>query len=344
MARPLRIEYQGACYHVMNGGSGRQHVFHGDDYRLFLEKLARSVETFGVSVRAWCLMPRHFHLYLATPEANLSRFMQSFLTAFTMSHNRRRRSPGHLFAGRFKAVLVEDEAYGQQVGRYIQLNPVRVSPWRRAPLARRRKHLRAYPWSSYPGLISVRACPAWLDRDAVLGDWGRSRRTQRRAYAEFVEEGLLRALPSPLADPAEQAVLGSKTFVEWVRGKFLNLTKPARARRERAQARVRASWVSVDDLIARVAEAFDTDRPALLRRWSQNNTGRQVLLYLACRHCRGHHTLTALAERLGGITIGSLTRSRQLMEERLARHRALRRTVTQLERTLRAGKDSHDAH
>jgi len=299
MARPLRIEYEGACYHVMNRGNGRQRVFHGDDdYGLFLDKLARSVETFRVSVRAWCLMPNHFHLYLATPAANLSRFMQSFLTAFTVSHHRRHRSSGHLFGGRFKAVLVEDEAYGQEVGRYIQLNPVRVSRWRRAPLASRREHLRAHPWSSYP--------------------------------------------PSPLADSAAQAVLGSQTFVEWVRGRFVDLAESARVRRERGQARAFASWVSLDALIARVATAFDTDAPALLRRWSQNNTGRQVLLYLACRHCRGRYCLTDMAERLGGITIGSLSRSRQLMEQRLARDRALRRTVARLERTLRTGTENQN--
>ena len=344
MARPLRIEYEGACYHVMNRGNARRRVFHGDDdYALFLEKLGRSAETFHVSLRAFCLLPNHFHLYLATPEANLSRFMQSLLTAFTVSHNRRHRSSGHLFGGRFKAVLVEDEAYGQAVGRYVELNPVRVSRWRGVPLAPRREHLRAYRWSSYPSLIGVRGCPAWLDRDAVLGDWGRTRRGQTRAYAAFVEEGLLRDLPSPLAEAAAQAVLGSETFVEWVRGKFVEWAQSARERRERGQARAVASWVSLDALIGRVAEAFGTQPAHLLRRWSRNNTGRQVLLYLACRHCRGRYTLTDLADRLGGITIGSLSRSRQLMEQRLARDRALRRTVARLERRLRAGRESHDA-
>ena len=100
--------------------------------------------------------------------------------------------------------------------------------------------------------------------------------------------------------------------------------------------------MSLDALTARVATAFDTDAPARLRRWSQNNTGRQVLLYLACRHCRGRYCLTDMAERLGGITIGSLSRSRQLMEQRLARDRALRRTVARLERTLRTGTENQN--
>ena len=145
-----------------------------------------------------------------------------------------------------------------------------------------------------------------------------------------------------LGVPESQAVLGSQTFVEWVRGRFVDLAESARVRRERGQARAFASWVSLDALIARVATAFDTDAPALLRRWSQNNTARQVVLYLACRHCRGRYCLTDMAERLGGITIGSLSRSRQLMEQRLARDRALRRTVARLERTLRTGTENQN--
>ncbi len=98
MARPLRIEYEGACYHVTDRGNGRQRVFHGDeDYGLFLEKLARSVETLRVSVRAFCLMPDHFHLNMATPEANLSRFTP--LRVRSGQALRRARLEGTLRAG-----------------------------------------------------------------------------------------------------------------------------------------------------------------------------------------------------------------------------------------------------
>ena len=91
--------------------------------RLFLDKLAAFADAYRVEVRAYCLMGNHFHLYLCTPEGNLSRFMQAFLTSFTLLNNRLLRERGHLFQGRFKALLVEDEAYGSTVGRYIHLNP-----------------------------------------------------------------------------------------------------------------------------------------------------------------------------------------------------------------------------
>jgi len=155
---------------------------------------------------------------------------------------------------------------------------VRLAGWRRAPLAERRKHLRGYPWSSYASLIGVRACPRWVDRDAVLGHWGRSRASQARAYARFVEEGLVRELANPLAASAAQAVLGSESFLEWVRARFVRVGTSARVRREQGQAPALASWVSLEDLLARVADAFDTEPSELVRRWSRNNTGRQVLL------------------------------------------------------------------
>ena len=134
MARPLRIEIPGAYYHVMNRGNQRQTVFHRDgDRLLFLEKLAASADLFTVDILAYCLMPNHFHLYVRVPQGNLSRFMQSFLTSFTVVINRRRKSSGHVFQGRFKAELVEAERYGNEVSRYLHLNPVRTAPVRSLP-------------------------------------------------------------------------------------------------------------------------------------------------------------------------------------------------------------------
>jgi putative transposase len=112
MARALRIEYPNACYHVVNRGNKRGVVFHDDwHYKTFIDKLGYFAAEFRVTVFAYCCMPNHFHLYLKTPGANLSRFMQSFQTSFCVSSNKKRRTSGHIFQGRFKAHLVEDECY-----------------------------------------------------------------------------------------------------------------------------------------------------------------------------------------------------------------------------------------
>ncbi len=173
MARPLRIEYPNACYHVMNRGNHRQEVFTinsdspemakskaailgcytdycsdrnvrvtftpsishdiaisgqtlNSDYKIFIDTLAQFSTPFQVQIRAYCLMPNHFHLYVCTKEANLSKFMQSLMTSYAVTFNRRHFTNDHLFQGRFKALLIEDEGYGSEVSRYIHLNPAQV--------------------------------------------------------------------------------------------------------------------------------------------------------------------------------------------------------------------------
>ena len=150
MARPLRIEYPNACYHVINRGNQRNVVFHDDwYYAKFIEKLGYFATEFRVIVYGYCCMPNHFHIYLRTRDANLSRFMQSLLTSFCILSNKKRRSSGHVFQGRFKAQLVEDECYRSRVSRYIHLNPIRTRAFRNAALEERHQYLREYNWSSY---------------------------------------------------------------------------------------------------------------------------------------------------------------------------------------------------
>ena len=120
MARPLRVEYPGAYYHVMNRGNRGQNILlSDDDCALFLAKLRTFSYQFNVSVLAYCLMSNHFHLYVRTEEANLSKFMYSLLTSFAIVKNRKDGERGHLFQGRFKAILVENKSYGAEVSRYI---------------------------------------------------------------------------------------------------------------------------------------------------------------------------------------------------------------------------------
>jgi hypothetical protein len=161
-------------------------------------------------------MPNHFHLYLRTEQANLSRFMQSLLTSFTISLNRRRRRSGHLFQGRFTAHLVENEAYGAEVSRYIHLNPVRTKTLRPASVAVRRQALRSFAWSSYAACLGLVPGPTWFDPAELLSDWGARRNTQGRRYAEYIEEALRRDLDSPLARLEGQDP-GTESFLDRIR-------------------------------------------------------------------------------------------------------------------------------
>jgi REP element-mobilizing transposase RayT len=156
MARPLRIEFPGAIYHVMSRGNARQTVFHDEgDYQRLFEGLAVVVSRSGWDLLSFVLMPNHFRLLVRTPQPNLSRGMQYLTSGYANWCGRRHRRPGHTFQGRFKSELIEDESYFWTVSRYIHLNPVRG----KRPLA---VHPRDWPWSSYSGYDRRRRRVEWV--------------------------------------------------------------------------------------------------------------------------------------------------------------------------------------
>ena len=178
MARPLRIEFAGATYHVTSRGNEQRPIFYSDDDRIaFLAFLGDVALRFGWSITAWVLMTNHFHLVLQTPEPNLSKGMQWLNGTYAAWFNRRHKRSGHLFQGRFRAFLVEKEAYYAEVLRYVVLNPVRA-------------HLVAHPadyrWSSYCATAGLEVAPRWLDIAAVLEPFGGGNEIAQLAYRQFV--------------------------------------------------------------------------------------------------------------------------------------------------------------
>jgi len=170
MPRKLRLEYAGAIYHVMNRGDRREDIFLDDeDRRRFVHTLGEACEKTDWRVHAYCLMRNHFHLVVETPRANLVLGMQWFLSTYTARFNRRHKYFGHLFSGRYKALMVDGSGNGylKSVCDYVHLNPAR------AKLLRTEQSLRAYPWSSYPEYLKAHAKrAAWLRVERLLGEWG----------------------------------------------------------------------------------------------------------------------------------------------------------------------------
>ena len=188
MARQLRVEYPGAIYHVLNRGDRREPIFHDDaDRRRFLETLSETCVKSGWQVHAYCLMNNHFHLVIETPQANLVAGMKWFLGAYTSRFNRRHKLFGHLFGGRYKALVVEGggNGYLRTVCDYVHLNPVR------AKLLGWERPLQVFAWSSYPEYLKTPARrPAGLRVDRLLGEAGIPRDTPggRRQFALRMEE------------------------------------------------------------------------------------------------------------------------------------------------------------
>lgn len=207
MARPLRIEYPGALYHVTSRGDRREAIYEDDeDRRNFLRILAEVISRFRWLCHAYCLMPNHYHLVVETPEGNLSKGMRQLNGMYTQASNRRHQRVGHLFQGRFKGILVDQDSYLLELARYVVLNPVR------AGLVKRQE---AYLWSSYRAMAGLSPTPVWLASDAILSQFGRRQADARRRYAKFVLEGT--SNESVWTGLRQQIYLGDERFAERMR-------------------------------------------------------------------------------------------------------------------------------
>jgi REP element-mobilizing transposase RayT/DNA-binding CsgD family transcriptional regulator len=211
MARPLRIEFANAVYHVTSRGNGRQKILLDEqDNRKFLELFGKTLERFNWICHAYCLMVNHYHLMIETPDANLSKGMHHLNATFCQAHHKRHDTVGHLLQGRFKAIVVDRESYLLELARYVVLNPVR------AGLVARPED---WPWSSYratAGLpVSTPEAAPLLTTAWLLAQFGPDETTARRRYLEFVSSGI--GLDSPWPQLQSQLFLGKETFIDKLR-------------------------------------------------------------------------------------------------------------------------------
>lgn len=188
MPRKLRVEYEGAIYHLMNRGARREPIFVDDaDRELFLQTLRETCRKTGWQVHAYCLMRNHFHLVIETPRANLVAGMRWFLGTYTARFNRRHKLSGHLFSGRYKSLVVDGSGNGylKTVCDYVHLNPVR------AKLLRPQQRLAHYRWSSWPEYLKRPSQrPDWVRVDRLMGEW--SVRDDTAAERRRLEAGMER--------------------------------------------------------------------------------------------------------------------------------------------------------
>ena len=221
MARPLRIQYPGAVYHVSCRGNEKKNIFKDDgDRQRFLKILAQSLHIYTVKLHSYVLMTNHFHLLAETPLGNLAEFMRHFNIVYTGYFNRRHRRTGHLYQGRYKSVLVDKETYLTALSRYIHLNPVRIKAMEKGPLEDRIKELLSYRWSSLPGYLSSRKRERLVEYGLILsqygGDTSRARKAYRKALYGDLTAGL--AIKDKIVG---QSILGGNEFIESIREKFL---------------------------------------------------------------------------------------------------------------------------
>jgi REP element-mobilizing transposase RayT len=211
MSRPLRIEFEGALYHITSRGNARQPIYLDDADRFtFLDILSRTIERTSWICHAFCLMTNHYHLILETPRANLSNGMRELNGNYTKAFNWRHQREGHLFQARFKSILVEKEHYLRELIRYVVLNPVRAGMVERAE---------DWRWSSYRATAGLAESPDWLETGWVLGCFGNDRSKAALEYAEFVQEGMNTGFQ--LKQAVEQQIyLGPRDFIASVQAEI----------------------------------------------------------------------------------------------------------------------------
>ncbi len=208
MARPLRLEFSGAIYHITSRGDRREDIYLKDEDRVdWLDILANVCERFNWVIHAYCQMTNHYHILVETVDGNLSRGMRQLNGVYTQHFNRRHGLNGHLYQGRYKAILVDRDSYLLELTRYVVLNPLRAGMV---------NQVEEWPWSSYRSVISCDNSPSWLDTDWLLSQFGKHSKVAMKNYQQFVYQGINNS--SPLENVRHQLLLGSDDFVEKYHG------------------------------------------------------------------------------------------------------------------------------
>ena len=313
MGRPLRVEYPGALYHVTSRGNEKRDIFLDDrDRRKFLGLLEEHHDRHGILIHCYVLMGNHYHLVVETPGGNLITVMHGINSTYTGYFNRGHNRAGHLFQGRYSAILVDKDAYLLQVSRYVHLNPVRAGMVDRPE---------RYEWSSYPGYVWKSREVPWVEYAWVLSQFGRSRRVGREKYGEFVSAGVQQTAESPFRDLYGQVMLGRDQFIEQTKG----LLGAREVSQEIVERKRLMGYAEPEDIVSAVASALQTEADLLKRKGGRNNTARRVAMYLMKRYSGLSNE--EIGQFFGGLHYSAVSKSYARLEHEMGQNRELRSLV-----------------
>ncbi|MBI3987753.1 MAG: transposase [Lentisphaerae bacterium] len=339
MARHLRVEFEGAIYHVTCRMIGdrrldQSRLFVDDkDRERFLDCLAARVKQYHIRLYLFVCMTNHFHLVFETPGGNCSKFMQSLSTAYTVYYNLRHRRHGHLLDGRYKAKLVEGDEYLLALSRYVHLNPVRVGGIKDKPIAEQREYLLQYPWGTYLGYIGRRKTLDFVEYAPILSEISGKRRGRPGRYQEFVEEGLVEEDHDLMGVlKASPRSIGDDGFRAWIDELYQELIERHRHPEDAAFRRI-TEPLSADAVLSVLAEVFDVSVEDFRRRRRDSAlrgiAGRFLVRYAGM-------TQREVAVELGGVGGGAVSRQMRKVGEWLkeASESHLRRKVERAEERM----------
>lgn len=325
MARPLRIQFPGACYHITCRGIERRRIFASDqDRKQFLALLAVSLETYQVTLFAYTLMRNHFHLLIQTRKANCSEFMRHFNICYTGWFNWRYQRSGNLYQGRYKAFLVDVDSYLLEVSRYLHMNRVRVRRMRSWSYQEQWRYLRSYPWSSLPGYLSERDIDRVTDYDFLLDMVG-----GRRRYRDFIRDGLRRGVVNPFHKVKYRFILGTDDFVKEVK-QYLSRV----SRREQPSYRGLVTGSLEPEVVLGTLEKECGISFESLSRRGTHGMLRGIIAELLYRYCE--ITQGQIGQILGGIDYVSVHQLRRRLKAKMTESTEVRERFTEIETRIKA--------
>jgi len=319
MPRPIRIEYEDACYHVMNRGRARQKIFLNAEYfDAFLVCLSEAHRRFGIQILCYCLMDNHYHLLIKTPEANLGRAMRHINGVYTQRYNRLKKTDGALFRGRYKAICVEEDSYQLQLSRYIHQNPLE------AKIVKKNDD---YPWSSYAYYVTNQKIPDWLYQQDIF-DQLHVKSRLREKYRAFVELGVDDELAQFYSKGNTVPYLGSATFRDWA------YSQRTMNKGSVSKQAIQLFRPSIEEIVTQVAKTFKVSELSILkseRGQVKNNIPRWVAMALS--QDISSKKLNEIAKSFNLKRTGSIpttvSKLRALMEEDLSLKRKVGRITRQ---------------
>jgi REP element-mobilizing transposase RayT len=294
MARPLRLEFSGAVYHITARGNAGEPIYADDrDRQHFVDLFAKEIAQQRWLCYAWCLMDNHYHLLFETPEPNLIAGMRRLTQVYTQSFNRRHRRTGHVLQGRYKSIMVEKQSHLLELCRYVVLNPVRANIVKTAE---------QWPWSSYHATVGISPAPAWLQVSWVLSNFAADHNAARAAYHRFVAEGM--DAESPWKSLHGQIWLGSQAF----RQRMSRLVEQQELEGV-PKIQTRPDRPSKNEVLTAVADAFAIAPAAVLDRSHQS--AFKTAVYLLRRACSLALAQTA---RVAGVSPSRISRIQAELE------------------------------
>jgi len=311
MARKPRVHFPGALYHVIARGNQGQTTFREDeDYKLYLKFLFEYKDYFDFLLHAYVLMPNHIHLLIEMGEINLSKLMHRLQFRYTRNFNLKYRTWGHLFQGRYKAILCDKDRYFIELSAYIHLNPVR------AGLV---KEPANYPWSSYPSYLG-RDKPLIADIDHVLGQFSDNKGVARRKYAIYVRDRLVQGHRDDFYEAKDQRFLGDEGYLEEVE-RHINQALPF------------TYEMGLEEIVVQVGSALKIPIDLLYSssRSRQGAWGRALCAYLA--HGLGGYKMREIAEHFHRDPV-AMTYGLRKVEQRLREDKTFEAEVAGLENRL----------